>query len=254
MKIGICCGIADAALAAQLGFDYIEAGMSHIGDLDEAAWADWRALAQAIEIPVLAMNVMLPGRFRLTGPEADHDAAFAWLETAYARAAEVGVERVVFGSGGARNLPEGTTQEEGLDQLASFLDRLAVLARQHDIRVGIEALRAHECNIVNLQTEAAALAKRVGRPEIGITVDNYHMSEMDEPVTVLPGIGSLIVHSHISSAKRSFPQVSDPDDYAAFFEALRQARYDGTMSIEASDERPLEIRGVEALRTLRPLA
>ena len=108
MIIGVCCPVTEAAEYARLGFDYFEPALAHVGALSASDWADWLDAARQAGLPALVMNIMLPGHFRLTGPAADHGAALDWLDAAFARAARAGTRKIVFGSGGARNRPEGT--------------------------------------------------------------------------------------------------------------------------------------------------
>ncbi len=253
MIIGVCCPVTEAAEYARLGFDYFEPALAQVGALSAADWADWLAAARQAGLPALVMNIMLPGSFRLTGPAADHPAALDWLDAAFARAVQAGTRKIVFGSGGARNRPEGTELATGLAQLTVFARDLAALASRHGLCIGLEALRAAESNILTTQAEAAAFVKTIDSPAFGLTVDAFHMGQMSEPYGVLSGLEAPIIHAHIASAGRHFPKAEDPDDYATFIAALREAGYDDSISIEASDERPLAERGAAALSLLRGL-
>ncbi|MDI9471057.1 MAG: TIM barrel protein, partial [Bacillota bacterium] len=168
MLIGVCCPVTEAAQYAQLGFDYFEPALSQVGALSAADWADWLTAARQAGLPALVMNVMLPGHFRLTGPDADHPAALTWLDAAFARAAQAGTTKIVFGSGGARNRPDGTDLATGLAQLTAFSRELATLAARHGLSIGLEALRSAESNILTTQAEAAAFVKTIDNPAFGL--------------------------------------------------------------------------------------
>src|SRR5262249_25937777 len=54
-----------------------------------------------------AATLFLPATLKVTGPAIDRDRQHAYVEKAFDRLARLGVEVVVFGSGGARRVPDG---------------------------------------------------------------------------------------------------------------------------------------------------
>src|SRR5512146_3537358 len=106
MKFGVCGGPDMARIAKDCGYDYFEWS---VGDLlhpreDEQVFADALARAQSVGLPFPAVNVFIPGDMKITGEAANMQALRAFVSTAMRRAEQAGVERVVFGSGGARRI------------------------------------------------------------------------------------------------------------------------------------------------------
>ena len=88
IKLGVCRGIEDAQIAYESGFDYIECNFSQVMALPRAEFDEWKKRMQDMPIRCEAMNGMLPGTFRLTGPDADLTPVREFLKEAFARAAE----------------------------------------------------------------------------------------------------------------------------------------------------------------------
>ena len=122
MKLGCCASLWEDRILKlpAAGADYAEAGFSSLmgKSLDQV-----RARAAQLEkagVSLESMNVLFPGDFRLTGPQADFSAVDSYLEENLPKAQALGVKVVVFGSGGARRVPEGFPQEEAFAQLVEL--------------------------------------------------------------------------------------------------------------------------------------
>jgi sugar phosphate isomerase/epimerase len=266
MKFGYC-----ASMAAQdstkigyeripalrkMGFDYVELPLAQIMSLGEQAFRDGPlAMVERCGLPCLRMNNFFPGSQRLTGPEADHDSALSYAQTAMERAARLGVTVIVFGSSGARNRPIGTSLKQGLDQMASLLAHLSPKAESYGITIAIEHLNMMESNLVNRFAEGCALARQVDRKNVGALLDTYHMALAGEPLSSVLDGGSLLRHVHIArTLGRSLPCPGDEEDYAALFETLRRIGYDGCVSLEAATRQDFESEAADALQLMRSFA
>ena len=141
---------------------------------------------------------------------------------------------VVFGSGGARRLPEGMTQAQGYAYLAAYLALAGRMAQDYGLSIAIEPLRAQECNILHHVAEAQYLASRVGLPNVGALADLYHMMSGGEDCTA---VERGILHAHIAErVQRAYPRQGDGSEpeYEAFFRALHAGGYAGRVSIEGN--------------------
>ncbi len=254
MLFGVCCSIDQAKIAKKIGFDYFECTLSSVGQMTDEEFSVFKQKADSLAFYPLAMNVMLPGTFRLTGDEADHETPLLFLEKAYSRAAEVKTESIVFGSAGARNLPKGFTDvKRAYDQLESFTVQAGDLARNNGIKLAIEPLSFKESNIINLVSEAMYLAERVNHPNVKILADYYHMVCNKESVSSIHAFGHNLEHCHIAEAKnRAYPDPSDGQDYSLFFSALKDVGYQGKVSLEAGDNRSFEEAAKTSFDYLKP--
>ena len=235
MLRGVCAQPDKAALAKAAGYDYIESNCALIGKMTEEEFDEALVQLRAADIPCLTMNCLLPGaEYMLVGPDADHDGALRFVENAFARAKRLGVEKIVFGSGGARRRPEGFPEEEAWRQLTAFAQKLAKLADAYGITVCVEPLNAAETNMVITLAEGAKLARAGG---LKLLADMYHVVREPQEarnMETLAANADILSHVHVAHPQtRAYPA---PDDdltlYAPFFAALKKAGYDGTVSLE----------------------
>ena len=141
MKFGLCGSLAQAEIAQNAGFDYLEAGLtSLLGDEDDAAFAPVLAQYQALDIPVTAFNLFLPRDLKVVGSEVDEARMAAYVGRALSRAKQIGAKTVVFGSGGARNVPDGFSRDKAVAQIVHFLTLVADVAEEVGLIIAIEPL------------------------------------------------------------------------------------------------------------------
>ena len=220
------------------GFDYIEPGLAKAVAMPEEAFSVARERILSKEIPVLSMNWFVPPDVKVTGPSVDAGKYKAFVQDALALASSLGAKAIVFGSPGARNIPDGFPMERALDQLHDFFVCCADVIRDngYSLKIGIEHVNYTESNIIRLLSEAIALAKRVNRPEIGVAIDFYHLAMEKEPLeTVLDAKGLAVAVQLADPDTRAFPK---PDKVVPglleFFRMLRAIDYQAGVSIEAN--------------------
>ncbi|WP_395138724.1 sugar phosphate isomerase/epimerase family protein [Armatimonas sp.] len=238
MQFGVCVGRSKAASVAAGGWDYIELGVA--GELipeseDTTAWAEKKATLLALPLPCKTFNLFVPGKLKITGPEVNQLALTHYAHRALSRAAEVGGEVIVFGSGGARQLPQsGWSAEQAHAQLVWFLNQCADAHEQTGVVVAIEPLNRHECNLLHTVAEGAALAREVGRPGVRNLADTYHMERNgDESLADILASADCLAHVHTADTGRKAPGTG-VYDHAALFTALQEAGYDARVSIECN--------------------
>jgi D-psicose/D-tagatose/L-ribulose 3-epimerase len=237
MKFGMCTDLLKAPLVAKAGFDYIEGSLSAVALASDIAYEQMVNAVQASGLKAEALNGMLPGTFTLTGPSADLSAVEEYLATGFSRAAALGTQIVVFGSGRARNVPEGWEKEKALHQLADYLRMAASLSADYGINIAIEPLCPTECNIINTVLDALVLARLVNLPNVGVLADWYHMAMQNEGVAGVLNAEKLLLHCHIANpAGRRFPLADDGADFSPLFGALARIGYNGRVSVEGSGE------------------
>lgn len=243
--LGACrSSIGDVTLMRDLGYDFWEwnAQQAFNPAKDDAWWKVQKEEIARRPLPLLCCNGFFPGRFRLTGPKADHGPALDYAETILRRADEIGVKAVVFGSGGARNVPKSLAEsdpawiEKGMKQYADFCRKLT--ERVDDLKtvqVVIEPLRAKESNIVNFVWQGAKIVEAVNSPRLRLLADFYHMMMGNEKADSIVKAGPLIKHCHIADySTRRFPG-HDPKQLSRlkpYFDALKDIGYAGGVSCE----------------------
>lgn len=257
MKFGICVGsIEEAALVKKLGYDYFEFGFAKLSSMTDEEFEAFKKAVYELDFYPEAMNVMLPGSFRLTGEEADLTPVIPFVERGFARGAQVGLKTVVFGSGGARNLPEGfTNYKKAYQQLEDYLKQVGPIAAKYGATISIEPLSFEESNIVNFVSEGAYLAARVNHPAVRCLADYYHMARNQEDPEDIPGFAHRMEHCHIARVEgRAYPLPTDEQSYVPFFEALKKAGYDKRVSVEGTSYNGMEQDGAASLALMKELA
>ena len=265
MQFGMCMGLSavdatgkavnQARIAKEVGFDYVELPLAPMADMDDAAFAEGPvAMLREADIPCSVCNIFFPGSVRLTGPAADHPAALTYADRALARAEALGVDRVVFGSGGARNVPDGFSVAQGFDQLVSFLHQVGDVARRHGVIIVIEPLNRMESNVINTLAEGIALARQANHPAVACLIDYYHERMGGDAAASLPQAKGMLRHVHLARALgRSMPVLASEDAYAAFFDGLRAIGYDGGVSLEGNVRGDFRSEIARALQVLKAL-
>lgn len=101
--------------------------------------------------------LFIPGSIRLTGPKIDKRQQMEYVRRAFDRVSRLGARVITFGSGAARQIPDGPSKQEAL--LVEFCKRKAPEARK--LTIAIEPQRRQECNIINSVSEALELVTAV---------------------------------------------------------------------------------------------
>lgn len=253
MRFGCCAGPEMGDVLAQAGYDYIELSVSrHLQP--EVTDEEWTPLRQAIEaqpLPIEAFNTFLPSDLKVTGPAVDEERIDRYLNVAFERAAELGGQVIVFGSGGARTIPEGFPRERAWQQLLDFVRRAGEEADRAGMTVCIEPLNRRESNVLNDLSEAVQLAQQADHPQVRALADLYHMVREEEPMERLAEAGDWISHVHVADTDRR-PPGTGSYPYPEFFAALRQMGYDARISIECRWE-DLATECASALEFLRQM-
>ncbi len=92
---------------AQCGYDYVELPTAQMMDLSDEQFATLQARLDAAGIPCETSNNFFPTTMRLTGSSVDMEAVLDYAERALTREESLGVQYLVFGSGPAKQVPEG---------------------------------------------------------------------------------------------------------------------------------------------------
>ena len=252
LRIGVCGPVAGHEDFVAAGYEFIEPSVQNLlrpGAPEDAFAAAVQQVA-ALAVPVPVANLFLPGSLKVVGPELDMEAVMAYAAIAFRRARRIGIGHIVFGSGGARNVPEGFPQDEAVGQFTRVLTEMAPVAQEWGITLCVEPLRRQETNFLNTVPETVAVLDRVAHPAVGLTFDIYHvMQEGRNAEDVIIG-GRYIRHLHVAENTDRAAPGTHGDDFTPYFEALRSVGYSGRISVECRwRDRSAQLRGAyEALR------
>ena len=256
MKFGVCTGNDNIALAAEYGFDYIETNFKNLAMYTEDEYENFLSLLKEHNIPCETANCFLPGEIKVTGENIDYDAIKKYLSVGYKRAAKTGIKVVVFGSGGARHIPDGYPYKNGVKDIIKFVKEYAApMADEYGIEIVFEPLCKIESNVINTIKEGAMLASAIDMPNVGTLGDLYHMYVEGDTYEDVKELKGIFRHAHISCPvsdetgnKRVYMKESDNFDYKGFLDALKFIGCE-RVSIEAGTS-DFASDAVEAIRVL----
>jgi sugar phosphate isomerase/epimerase len=230
-EIGWCAPIERAADLAAAGLDYHELQLVPLNLEDDAAFANAKARVRDLPLPVPVMSYLFPHDLRLVGEQIDEARARAYFERVVALMDAADTQLVVYGSGWARNVPEGFDPQRAEDQFLHALVWCAEALHAIGATLVIEPLNRKESNQCNSVADGVRLAHATGRGNVGSLADFYHVDEEHEPFDALREFGAALAHVHLADTGRLNPG-SGGYDYAGFFGALKSAGYTGRMSGE----------------------
>lgn len=235
MRFGICTSTENAADVKRAGWDFVEELVQPTlrGDLPDAEWHGLDRILSS-PLPVIAANALVPAAMKVTGPNADLDQLKVYMERVIRRAARAGIKTLVFGSGAARMVPEGFDRKIARRQILDFIRMSCEIAAEHGVLLVAEHLNEGECNIVNSVAEAMMYVKEVNHPNYQCLVDAYHFWMENEPLDSLREAMPWIRHVHMADVEGRKPcGETGKHDYKAFFRVLKEAGYDGPISMES---------------------
>ncbi len=218
----------------EIGFDYAELSLTHLCAMEEDHFRKIKDKLLGSGLPFDSCNNFFPPNLPLIGPSAQIKVIKNYLEKAFRKASELGVKTIVFGSGGARTVPEKLAYPEAIDQLAQILRLINTFAEQYDITIAIEPLRKQECNIINTYHEALVLANMADCSNVNCLLDIFHLKEENESISVINMKPERLAHVHFAEPDgRIFPVETNKQFYKSIIQQISQTGYNQRISIEA---------------------
>ncbi len=212
------------------GYDCAEASVGMITALSEEELAFLRAEYEAGRFAICSCNSFIPGQFPIVTDEAGTKALYDYAEHAIARMASLGIPYVVFGSGRVRTIPEDIDRAQGEAQIEAFIAHCDKMCGKYGMTLVIEPLNTKETNWCITVAEGAALVRRLQLQNVKLLADGYHMSQANEPMSVITDNADIIRHCHIASTDRKIPGSTAYEN--DMIDALKAIDYDGVVSVE----------------------
>jgi sugar phosphate isomerase/epimerase len=235
MQLGFC---TDPATLAALPFrpecDFIEGHVVNflLPESPDAAFAPHAAALRGCGFPMPAANVLLPATLKCSGPDLDYERLDRYAHTVFRRCREIGMTRIVFGSAGARIVPEGFPVARAFEQYVDLLRQFAPLAEEQGVMIVVEPLNRGECNLINTVREGAEAVRRANHPAVKLLVDLFHMLRNGESPDDLLAVGPLIRHAHLAENRDRAAPGTHGEDFRPYLRALRRAGYNDRLALE----------------------
>ena len=187
-----------------------------------------------LDLGVTTVSVLGAGHNSLSNDKAERQAAVARAKWAVDCTAALG-SNILAGpmhSEIGYFTGNGATAQERKRGLA-FHRAVGDHCAKKDVRLAVEALNRFECYFLNTMAQVADYLDEVDHPHIKAMYDTFHSNiEEKDPVGAIKTIKRHMIHVHISENDRGTPGKGHVP-WEATYKALKAAKYDGWMTIEA---------------------
>lgn len=162
------------------------------------------------------------------------DEATAFLDNALHVAEKAGsasLSGVTYGTIG--KVSGAPPQPEELEAICRLVDHVAGTAKRLGLRLGLEPCNRYETHLLNTARQTAEIIERVGRDNVFIHLDTYHMNiEEAGMVAGFADAGDHLGYVHLSESHRGVPG-RGTIDWPSVFEGLKAIGYEGTLTLES---------------------
>jgi sugar phosphate isomerase/epimerase len=237
MELGFCSGIDFIRDVAEAGFDYIELPVkSLLIEKEEREFLNFKKYLSKFPLKPKVFNCFIPEKLKITGENINFGEIENYLNISIRRVKEVGGEIIVFGSGGARNVPENFPKDLAIQQIKKFLNLAADIAEKYEIVIVIEPLGPSHCNIINTTLEGNNIVKDLKRREIKLLADLRHIKDAGESFENLRIVKENLFHIHLCdylSRENKYVYPGEGDwEIEKFVNILKDIKYNRYISLE----------------------
>ena len=171
----------------------------------------------------------------LFGSDNERERLAKHLEAQAILAGNLGADSMAFGSPGLRN-PGELNGEQAMERAAELFGRVAIAAHDNNTQIAFEPLSGYGNKFVESLEQAGELTDRINHPGFGIHPDTAAMFGAEDTPEDL----ASLIRNHRDSVRgidASAPELKRlslaPEvPQGGYMDALREANYDGWVSIE----------------------
>ena len=220
---------------AKLGFDILEISCAGIADMPDRQIGEINRAAEA-------NGIALGGNY---GPRPEEDItsqdpgvvenAFAFWSKTFKVLEKL---HIPFVSGALYsywpvNYSKGVDKAGDRERSVREMKKLAKMASDYGVTLGMEVLNRFEGYILNTAEEAVRYVRDVNEPNVKVMLDTFHMNiEEDSMTGAIYTAGDLLGHLHAGEANRRPPRDGGRFDWRDIGGALRDIGYNGAIVME----------------------
>jgi sugar phosphate isomerase/epimerase len=219
--------------AVDLGYDGIELNLRDCDEIDQAHVIRM-ASDLGLKVPSIGSGqLFFKDNLSLANPDKEvMEQVRERLRGHIRLAAKLGAA-VVLGS--VRGALDTTSQAQKASSREAALESTCVLAdwaADYGVELTLEPINRYETNFINTISEAVEFIDEVGRSNIGLLADTFHMNiEETRFGDSLRQAAGRLRHIHLVESNRCAPGMGHID-FDEVFSALRDLEYDGFLSAE----------------------
>lgn len=253
MKFAICQELFEdwdwnrqCKFASELGYTGMEVApftlAQRISDVPKRRLTEMKKCAADFGMEVIGLHWLLAktdGMHLTSSDDAARSAAAEYLVELGQACAELGGSLMVFGSPFQRNVEEGMSVNQAMENAAEVF-RLAMPALEDlNVRICMEPLTPKETNFVNTCGQAMELINMVDSPSFVLHQDVKAMigGESDPLPELIHRHAADVGHFHVNDTNLLGPGMG-ATDYRPIVKALIDSGYPGWVSVEVFDYSP----------------
>lgn len=235
-KIGCCIKTKYIDDALKYNIDYIELPLSEL--VFDNNREELISKIVSNNIPCCAVTKLLHNGIHISSDFFTIETQ-EYLHLAFSIMNQIGAKVAVFGNAKSRMIINSDSIDIHENNMIDFCNKLAEMAKQYGITIGLEPLNSNQCNYINSIEDAARIVKRVSHSNFRIVADYYHMYQQNEPITKIKEFKDLICHIHTADpVTREYPIYDQKQ--ADLINVLTEIGYEGTISLETNNIAPNE--------------
>lgn len=237
MRFGVCCNQEKFLTVKNAGYDYVELSISNLAQITEEQFKELKASLNDLNLKAETFNGFFPSDTAIVGENRLNDSQIAeFAKKGLSRAAEIGGEIAIIGSGAARNIPLSFDKNVARNQFMQVLHICGAAAAENGMKIAVEPLKKQETNLINTVGEGLQLVREMSDSNVGCLADFHHMFCEKEDLSALLNSAPLLLHVHLARANedRRMPEAEDEPDLVRYAKALKAAGYNNRISLEGS--------------------
>jgi D-psicose/D-tagatose/L-ribulose 3-epimerase len=238
---------------ASLGFDWIEAPLEGLDDLDYGRGAE---IIKDHGLGVSCCVAMGPDRDLIHPDPAIRESGMAYVRGSIDATAALGGTNLVgplYSTVGRTWQMTADERARDTDILVENLSQLAAYAHDRGVKLGVEPLNRFETSFINLASQVVEVVDRVASPACGIMLDTFHMNIEEKSLgDAIRAAGPRLIHLHACENDRGAPG-SGNVTWDQVKQGLQDIGYDGPVVIESFTAKVKSIARAAAIwRALAP--
>ncbi|MFI3174776.1 MAG: sugar phosphate isomerase/epimerase family protein [Bacillota bacterium] len=238
MKYGVGTSIENYGILEELGFDYIELAGNQIAKMTDQEFAKVKETIANGPVKCCGFNAALPPEIVFCGANFDLEKAKVYAEGLCKRGNALGISAIGIGSPKSRLYQEGDSLDTAWQQVKDFLGMFTDVAKPYGITIMYESLNHTESQFGLKIREGADLVAKMGKENLKIVFDIYHMAIEKENITELKYAMPYVNHIHIAERvgeERRYPSENLRSYYKELLEEVVAYGYDKAICTEAFD-------------------
>lgn len=233
-----------------LGYDGVELAVRDPGQLD---FDFLTSVLRKNNLPVPALGTgqaYVEEKLSFTDPRKEiRDQAITRIKSQIMLAAKLNTMVII---GLVRGKKESETGSESAERW--LVDALRDCAStDSNVRLAIEPINRYETNLINTVQSGLQLLEKVGRNNVGLLLDTFHMN-IEEP-SITESIRSAkdhLFHFHVADSNRWYPGAGHVD-FRSALDTLKEIGYSGFVSAEILPMPDSDLAAKHAIEYLRTL-